>query len=760
MSESFQILNDPSSLPNNPTSINSFRKQQLYHVFMMAPAMLCILKGPSHIIELANAPFEELMGNKHLVGKKLKEALSEVDSLFFFETLDKVYNTGEPFSGKEMPLYITNHQKKQLVFLNMDFQVFLSDDDTTIEGILVFIYDVTEQVISRNKLQERKSNYRDLIYGFPSAFYTCNEEGYIQLYNAAAVELWGREPEKGKDQASKFWKIFKPDSAPLPFDECPLGLILKDGSISNSPIVIEKTDGTRRNVIPYPRAIYDTNGKIAGSVNTLVDITGQAASQRKLEQMAEMVENLCINAPAFICTLKGPEHIYEMVNLEYQKLYGKRELLGKKIIDAIPELKGQGFIEKLDEVFKTGKPLVVTEMLIYLARDEGKEPEPTYLNFSFQPMYNYEKEINGVLIFGYEVTGQVILRKKSTDNLKKILESLPQITSTSSSNGTNIFFNKFFFEYSGLSVEEATINGWNGILHPDESAENIAHWLHCREKGEDFCKEIRLKRKSDGMYRWHISNITPIKDNSGNIIQWISTATDIHDQKTKEEKKDEFISIASHEMKTPLTTAKAYLQLLEMSLDKNDEKQNLYTKKAILSVDRLRDLISELLDVSKIQNGKLDFNFTDFNFDELLSETIESMQCITPRHRFIRTSLVAPLRLFGDKDRLQQVVINLLSNAVKYSPYSDEVYINTVVENGQITVSVKDSGIGITENNLEKIFERYYRIDSNELRFHGLGIGLYISREIIQRHQGKLWAESLPEKGSTFHFMLPLTITD
>lgn len=756
MSESLKILDDDSSRPNNSSSINSFRNQHLYNAFMMAPAMLCILKGPSHLVELVNAPLEELLGIQHLMGKTLREAFPNVESPFYFETLDKVYRSGEPFSGKEVPAYICRHGKTELVFLNINFQVFLNEGDNTTEGILVFVYDVTEQVTSRNKVQERKTKYRDLIYGLPSTFYTCDDKGYIQLYNAAAAELWGQEPEIGKSKASHFWKIFKSDGCPIPFEECPLGLVLKDGSITNSPIVIEKPDGTRRNVIPYTRAIYDTSGKVAGSVNTLVDITKQVESQRKLEQMAEMVENLCMNAPAFMCTLKGPNHIFEMVNLEFQRLYGKRDLLGKKLIEAIPEVKDQDVIEKLDEVFNTGKPLVVTEMLLYIARDKGKEPEPTYLNISYQPMYNYEKEINGILVFGYEVTDQVHLRKKDADNLKKILEFLPQITSTSSAEGTNIFFNKFFFEYSGLSEEEATINGWNGILHPDESDATIAHWLHCKEKGEDFYKEIRLKRKSDGMYRWHITNITPIKDNKGKITSWISTATDIHDQKTKEQKKDEFISIASHEMKTPLTTAKAYLQLLEMSLDKNDEKPNLYTKKAILSVDRLRDLISELLDVSKIQNGKLDFDFTNFNFDELLRDAIEGMQYISPKHRLIRTSPAAPIQVYGDKDRLQQVIINLLSNAVKYSPHSDEVYINTVVKNGQITVSVKDNGIGIAEINLEKIFERYYRIDSHELRFHGLGIGLYISKEIILRHHGILWAESIPEKGSTFHFTLPL----
>jgi PAS domain S-box-containing protein len=552
------------------------------------------------------------------------------------------------------------------------------------------------------------------------------------------------------------WEISKTDDSPLGLDECPTAIALKEGRISNMEIVIKRPDGTKRNVIPHPQPIFDLEGKITGAINTLIDITERVEAQKKMEQVAEMIENLYMNAPAFICTLKGPEYVFELVNPEYQKLYGKRGLLGKKIIEAIPELEGQGIMEKLDSVYKTGVPYVVTELLLYLGRDEGKEPEPTYLNFSYQPMYDTEMKIDGILVFGYEVTEQVLARKKGEENIKKILESLPQITSTSSANGTNIFFNKFFFEYSGLSQEEATTNGWNSILHPDEIETVLMEWQHCKNTGQDFYKEIRLKRKSDGIYRWHISHITPIKNSKGKTTQWISTATDIHEQKTKEQKKDEFISIASHEMKTPLTTAKAYLQLLEISLAKEDEKANLYTKKAIHSIDRLRDLISELLDVSKIQNGKLDFNFQTFDVNEMLNDAIEAVQYNSPKHQIINKSFLADgKQVVGDKERLQQVVINLLSNAVKYSPHSNEVFITAAVENGKIKVAVKDNGIGIAESNLEKIFERYYRIEGQELQFQGLGIGLYISMEIIQRHHGIIWVESVPDKGSTFYFTLP-----
>jgi PAS domain S-box-containing protein len=466
-----------------------------------------------------------------------------------------------------------------------------------------------------------------------------------------------------------------------------------------------------------------------------------------------------MNAPAFICTLNGPDHIYELVNPEYQKLYGKRGLIGKKVIEAMPELEGQGIIETLDRVYKTGKPYVVTERLLYLSHDTGQEPEPTYLNFSYQPIYDSEKNITGVLVFGYEVTEQVLAKKKSEENLKRILESLPQITSASSADGSDIFFNKFFFEYSGISRAEASITGWNSILHPGEVEGVLADWEDCRKTGADFYKVLQLKRKSDGMYRWHLAHLTSLKNEKDEISHWIGSATDIHEQKINEQKKDEFISIASHEMKTPLTTAKAYLQLLELSLADTNEKAKRYTQKAIHSVERLKDLISELLDVSKVQHGKLNFNFDFFDFSEMIRDAVEAIQYTSPRHIIVHTGK-GDIPARGDKERLQQVILNLLSNAVKYSPGSPEIQIHSqILENGEVMVWVKDQGIGIAKNDLERIFERYFRVEGQDIHFQGLGIGLYISMEIVRRHKGRLWAESEPGKGSTFYFILPLENT-
>ena len=181
----------------------------------------------------------------------------------------------------------------------------------------------------------------------------------------------------------------------------------------------------------------------------------------------------------------------------------------------------------------------------------------------------------------------------------------------------------------------------------------------------------------------------------------------------------------------------------------------MFAKKAGECIDRLNDLINELLDVSKIQNGKLPLHITTFDFNKMLSDTIEGVQYGAPTHTIINSGeTLKPAT--GDKERLQQVLINLLTNAVKYSPKSDKVFVNVIEKKGEIKVSVTDSGIGIRKENLEKIFERYYREEGRAVHFQGLGIGLSICREIIKRHNGKIWTESKPGKGSTFYFTIPL----
>lgn len=219
--------------------------------------------------------------------------------------------------------------------------------------------------------------------------------------------------------------------------------------------------------------------------------------------------------------------------------------------------------------------------------------------------------------------------------------------------------------------------------------------------------------------------------------------------------KDEFISIASHELKTPLTTIKAYIQLLDRALSDGDPTKT-YVERALLQVNKLDSLIVDLLDISRIESGKLKFNKKMFNFEAMLSSAIETIRQTYSEYRIVRKGHIVG-QLYGDEMRIEQVLINYLTNAVKYSPENKEVHIETTLRpDNSLLVLVRDFGIGILKENQSFIFSKFYRVEASANRFQGLGIGLYICAEIIRRHEGTYGVESEPGKGSAFYFTIPL----
>jgi PAS domain S-box-containing protein len=236
----------------------------------------------------------------------------------------------------------------------------------------------------------------------------------------------------------------------------------------------------------------------------------------------------------------------------------------------------------------------------------------------------------------------------------------------------------------------------------------------------------------------------------------ITIVLDITERKRLEQRKDEFIGIASHELKTPLTSIKGYTQILErIILQMGDEKLKNYLKKTNIYINRLDSLIADLLDVSRIQAGKLQFNMVEFNLTNLISDSIEAIQPTSTKHTILCNEC-PDITVYGDLHRLEQVFMNLLSNAIKYSPDSEKVEIEIKKIEDTIQVSVKDYGLGIPKKNLSQLFERFYRVEKTSKQFSGLGIGLYISMEIISRHGGTIKVESEEGKGSSFLVTIPI----
>jgi signal transduction histidine kinase len=371
---------------------------------------------------------------------------------------------------------------------------------------------------------------------------------------------------------------------------------------------------------------------------------------------------------------------------------------------------------------------------------------------TFYRLYEQTKQLNEAQTalqeeIEFRKKAQAELDEKNAE-LQSILESLPQIAFTANASGKVEYVNEQWYRYSTSPLLFPT-------THPDDTAFK-QDWEKSLEKGDAFEKEVRIKQFSDDNYRCNLLRIVPVKEND-QIVKWVGTYTDIEEQKQSEQKKDEFISIASHELKTPLTSIKAYVQLLERTIEKPEEENNIrYIKRTQVQIDKLSNLINDLLDISKIESGKLQFNKKEFDFNTLLENTIEILRQTNTTHAIVRTGSHEPMPVFGDEVRIEQVIINYLNNAIKYSPGANEVRVHVSIQEDEVKVEVTDTGIGIPAEKQSSVFNKFYRADDT---MQGLGIGLYICSQIILRHNGSFGLLSEPGKGSTFYFTLPITIS-
>lgn len=365
---------------------------------------------------------------------------------------------------------------------------------------------------------------------------------------------------------------------------------------------------------------------------------------------------------------------------------------------------------------------------------------------------NTEKLNNTLEATVKERTGDLLI---SREHFKLLTNNILQMTWTNLPTGIVNSFNQRWYDYTGLTKDDTANFEWELVVHPDDLKETLGRYELSLKTGDIFEAENRYRRH-DGVYRWHLNRSKPLKNDNGDIIFWVGTATDIEDQKQEMDRKDEFIGIASHELKTPLTSLKGYLQLIASY--KKEElppviKQ--YIGKAGVSINKLQSLINDLLDVSKIKAGRLEYSITELNITDLVSQCIENAEHVYPAYIF-EYEPQHPYMVKGNAERLEQVLMNLVNNAVKYSQNNKIVTISTQKRGDNVRVSVHDNGIGLSKDQQSKIFERFYRVEDKKNMTSGLGMGLYISTEIISNHKGSIGVESEPGQGSTFYFELPL----
>ncbi|MEO8795813.1 MAG: PAS domain-containing sensor histidine kinase [Daejeonella sp.] len=450
---------------------------------------------------------------------------------------------------------------------------------------------------------------------------------------------------------------------------------------------------------------------------------------------------------------------------------------------SLEEVKGKCIYDFID--------LDYSDMYLSYRQDVISKKEASEIEFCFKAKDGEQVIVDGQVGCVYEEEEPVYTRgvfrnitakkqaetwlERSQRRLNAFLTSAPSAVIVIDSQQTILEWNPKAEQIFGFSADEVLGQKLADKIIPLEYREKHTRgMLHFLKTGEGpvLNKTVELTALNKLGKRFPINlSISNVRvENEWLFIGFISDITEhkllqeenirqesqILQSKLLDQKKDEFLSMASHELKTPLTSLKAYVQLIEKAAAEGKPVQLPFVGKASSNILRLESLIADLLDVSKIKANKIHYNFETFSFKEMLEESVESIRFSTYTHSIILENYIDVI-CFADKPRIEQVVQNLISNAIKYSPEAEKVLINSELINGQVRVSVRDFGIGIDNQNIKHLFKRFWRVENGDMKFQGLGIGLYISKEIIERHQGSLWVESEPGKGSTFYFSLPLS---
>lgn len=312
----------------------------------------------------------------------------------------------------------------------------------------------------------------------------------------------------------------------------------------------------------------------------------------------------------------------------------------------------------------------------------------------------------------------------------------------------------------GVPVERrgGTYKEWLQYIHPHDR-DNVAEvMLQAIDARKDFVMEMRSLH-ANGRTTWIAVYGHSFYNEQGKAQRMIGVVMDITERKRLENQKEEFIGIASHELRTPVTSIKSYTGLLHDMLKERKDKESVeIVDKLNRQIDRLAHLIADLLDITRIGEGQLLLHPETFDINTVIHEIADLMQRTTIQHVIVHElQSLPPVR--ADRERIGQVLINLLGNAIKYSPNGHRIVIRSELANKKIKVSIQDFGIGMSEETRQKVFERFFRSSDNNVQtFPGLGLGLFIAADIIKKHGGEIGVESEKEKGTLIHFMLPIQL--
>lgn len=618
----------------------------------------------------------------------------------------------------------------------------------------------------------------------------------IEIANQPILNIWKRTAEAsiGKNLIALF-----PELIDQPFPKM-LAEVFDTGkpiAVPEIEVEIASETGSMHYYVDFSYdPLFDTEGNVEAILATVIDITEKVKTRKLLEaseqeQQALNEELTAINeelaaaneelvasqdslylhmetlaesesrfrslisqAPVGICIIRANDLMVQEVNDAYLELVGRQRghLEHLTIWKAVPEA-ASTYAPIMNEVIESGKPFVAKEHELILIR-KGI-PEIVFVDFVYEPVKDADGKVSTIMVLAIEITDKVIARRNIADVEERI-----RLAVEAAEIGT---FDQDLL--AGKLVTSERCDAIFGFDHP-VSREEVLSAIHpddtdtvnaARELSYQTGKmlyDTRLIHR-DGSIHWVRVYGKVYHNEAKEPVRILGTVLDITEFKSLQQQKDDFISIASHELKTPITSLKASLQLLERFKERPDAPLvPKLIEQSSKSMAKISELVEDLLNVSRMSEGQIQLNKHSFNIADLLNNCCNHVRAAGTHELIFEGN--HELHVFADEQRIDQVIVNFVNNAVKYAPDCKTIYLIVEKQEKMVWIGVKDFGPGVPKAKLPHLFDRYYRADSSGFQISGLGLGLYICAEIIKRHDGKIGVDSEVGKGSTFWFTLPL----
>jgi PAS domain S-box-containing protein len=598
----------------------------------------------------------------------------------------------------------------------------------------------------------------------------------ISLYNDGYIPICGsKHPEGLGLPMSQLWREIWDSLEPINV------AVLRGESqwFEDMPFALAGRDRTEPSYFSFSYTpLLGDDGRIAGIYCAAIETTEKVRLERHRARALERQHRMFMQAPGFICTLRGPEHVFEFVNDAHRRLFNRADAVDRPVREAFPDLAGQGFYEQLDRVYATGERYIARDLPVRLRASPDEPEQHRRLDFIYAPILDEEGKVSGIFCEGYDVTesfaAQAALREReeqlrlATDAAEVGLWDVDLVTDT-------LFWPARVKAMFGISPDVAvSMADFYAGLHPaDREHVSAAFAAACDPAVRSiYDVEFRTVGKEDGRIRWVAAKGRGIFDEAGRCVRVIGTAINISDRKGAElalleneerlraadRRKDEFLAIMGHELRNPLAPLVTAAHLIRLRGGRATEKEMGILDRQLRQMTKI---VTDLLDASRAMRENVELAPKVMEVGEVLASAVDLASPFIEERRHALTIEVPDrgMPVSADPERMAQVFGNLLHNAAKYTPPGGRIRLRVASRGDEIEVTVEDSGQGIPPEMIEGVFDLFAQAEAGREQGGGLGIGLAVARKLVQAHGGQIRANSEgPGRGSRFTVRLPRAV--